>query len=427
MTYETIAYFGYAINTMPPAAPAGPALAPATDIAARCQLMMNAITCAAAGMAPSPTVLKVFVAPESFFNSAGEAYSIEQVQSVVDTLQKMVAGADWSDWVFVFGTMDAQSPGPIPQSYRFCLVQQGGPASGAPLLASAVLSQFGARINAVNLVAGAGGVLIGQLCGAPGASLVCDGAGVFQLAGLSWGIDLRDQHGGASILRPPCLRTDSPIAVQLVLSRGASVLPQNIAAAAGGYVLSCDGSGSGAGAAAVGAGDTLTALAPASTCKVPDTALDLGGSPPAVVPVSTLFTQGPGLVSLYAPVPIAVQQPIDSQVVTLDWPASDNPQDPTYSFNFSLVYDSLGNYQDTLCEVVCSNLDFRGLQYTLPFTLKTEDGNRDPVAISLWFGPASGDYQLSIQGDIRVPGFDFDGAPLLFSNSFSGTPPSTIW
>lgn len=427
MTYETIAYFGYAINTTAPAAPAGTALAAATDIGARCQLMMNAIRCAAKGVAPSPTELKVFVAPESFFNSAGEAYTIEQVQSAVDTLQEMVAGADWNDWVFVFGTIDAVSADPIPQSYRFCLVQQGGAASGAPLLASAVLAQFSARINAVNLVAGAGGVLIGQLYGAPGANLVCDGAGVFPLAGLSWGIDLRDQHGGASILRPPCLPADSPITVQLVLSRGASVLPQNIAAAEGGYVLSCDGSGSGAGAAAVGAGDTLTALAPASTCKVPDTALDLGGSPPTVVPVSSLFTQGPGLVSLYAPVPVAVPQPVGSQVVALDWPASDNPLYPSYSFNFSLVYDSLGNYQDTLCQVVCSNLDFKGLQYTLPFTLKTEDGNGDPVAISLWFGPASGDYQQSIQGEIRVPGFDFDGAPVLFSNSFTGTAPATIW
>lgn len=74
MTYETIAYLGYAINTVPPAAPGSSTLPdPAADIAARCQLMMRAITSAAGALAAAdqvPTVLKVFSAPEGDFNSA---------------------------------------------------------------------------------------------------------------------------------------------------------------------------------------------------------------------------------------------------------------------------------------------------------------------------------------------------------------------
>ena len=138
MTYDSIAYLGYAINTVAPAVPASSApLAPAVDIAARCQLLMNAIEGAAKALAAADqasTVLKVFSAPESFFNSTGEIYTVAQVQEAVDALQAMVAGTAWADWVFAFGSIAAQTSAPVPQSYRFCLVQQGGPDAGTPLL-----------------------------------------------------------------------------------------------------------------------------------------------------------------------------------------------------------------------------------------------------------------------------------------------------
>ncbi|NHZ89907.1 hypothetical protein F2P45_12910 [Massilia sp. CCM 8733] len=438
MSYQKIDYIAYALASLSEAP--GLPLA-ADDIAARCQLMMNAIRSASAAPAldtsdGAGTVLKVFMAPAGFFGGAATPYTLADVQNAINALQKMVADDAWADWVFVFGSIAYQPDPSAPRSYQFCLVQQGGSANRCQLLAGTVLAQFASGVNLVNLSAASGGVLIGQAGGggqdAPGASVLCDGAGVFTLAGLTWGLDLRDRLTGASILRAPIAPAASAIQVQLVLLSGPSVLPQNVAAGFQGYVFACDGGAASAAAFSVGAAGATPPLALAGTYAMADTPIDLGGSPPREVPVTQLFAAGPGSVNVFAGAPFPPAATVGGQVVALSWPAlvsplAASPAAPTYTFNFSVVYDAQGAYRNTLCQIVCNNLDFMGLNYVMPLIFTSTDAGGQAVAIDFDNGLGSMGYQKSLQGQIQVPGFAFDGAAFLFSTDITGPAPATIW
>lgn len=81
---------------------------PDTDIAERCDVMIEAIQTARKSANTAENILKVFVAPEFFFRGAGGAYPFEKIQSIFGKLAVETDQHKYVNWLFVFGTAIAR-------------------------------------------------------------------------------------------------------------------------------------------------------------------------------------------------------------------------------------------------------------------------------------------------------------------------------
>jgi len=78
---------------------------PTADYTARIMVISECLTEILKEVDPDPTVLKVFVTPEFFFQPESGKYSAVQCQMIVRKLEELVSNSNFEHWVFFFGSI----------------------------------------------------------------------------------------------------------------------------------------------------------------------------------------------------------------------------------------------------------------------------------------------------------------------------------
>jgi hypothetical protein len=451
VAYDQIVFIGYVIDTAPEIAPGGENYLgikpPAKDIEARGQLILEAMRTARQALpSSSPPVantLYVFVAPEFFFRGDEGGYEMDDVQLAVRELQTIAGDAAWEDWAFAFGTIVGKW-GPATagktQICNFTLVQQGGVPAQGPSGARAIVKEFMSGIDFIGSQANTGGLLLGNVAhpeaaprgpGGERQQKDYDGAGIFELAGINWAVEICLDHLSQRLQRSPALPGEKLVQVQLVPSCGASIDGRSVIAQAGGYILNVDGMRQNAHATLFQVGTPPVQLI-ADVVPVNVTEVSLPGSPPTTVAVSQLYANGAGAVYIYPPVPVPPELQVSGRTTRYLWKACDKPQ---WSFTFYLTTDDGGAFTGLLCGIDTTELNFDGVAYYLPVKLVLQFLSPDGTTpasqgtIDLNLCPGGSDYEYALYGDIRVPGFNFQGEIMRFSSQPNDPckPVETIW
>jgi hypothetical protein len=286
MAYSYVEFLGYEIKTS--------ALSTSymglesdlrSDMTERVKLMRKAIGTARLCATSMATCLKIFVAPEFFFRGPNGAYSMGQVGAIIGGLQKIVKAETWKDWVFVFGSiLGNSSPHDHPdfgerlmrklfsedayqldatkrkEIYNFVLVQQGGFGDGdASEHARTVMKKVVSGVDFIKDAPTARGLTSGEVTGPP--RIVKpepnlelqrhnhDGAGIFDLAGVRFGVEtcldhLYDATKGKDFRRlrvAPLASGQKKVQIHLVPSCGMSIKPGSVVAQSDGFVFNVDG------------------------------------------------------------------------------------------------------------------------------------------------------------------------------------------
>lgn len=463
MAYDHITFIGYVIDTAPREEEDGTSTYvglddPALDIAARCQLMLEAMEAARAllpaPLSPPGSVLHVFMAPEFFFRGAKGAYELDDVQRAIAMLGDMTKDEKWDDWLFAFGTIVGQyklgtgkeSP-PLPvQICNFSLVRLGGVAGAAPGGARAIVKEFMSNIDFITGQAMNGGLLLGAVAhpdaAAAGAGRerqqnAYDGAGIFSLAGVEWAVDICLDHAMRRLQQSPQLPNETQVQVQLLPSCGMSIDEATAIAQPGGYIFNVDG-------AANGAHSTLrrlrTLAAPAGNLWPTVTDLDIDHvtppdkSPPQAVRVDDLFAGGAGAIHVYEPVEVPAAQTVPGTVEPFVWQFS-APDQPLWQFTFNLIYDADDMFIKALVQIESDSVNFRDRVYFTPVVMRNivippvwPNVSSQVGKIEIDLDPTGGDgYDYALTGQISLPGArnvdrNFDGTLLLFMKKRDANP-----
>lgn len=428
------------------------------DVEARCELMLRAMQTArdklpqASPPEPAGTTLKLFLAPEFFFRGKQGAYPMDEVQLAITTLQAIAADAQWTDWMFGFGTILGVSapavgsppeidPNAVKEVYNFTLIQSGGVAEQGPTGARVVMKELKSGIDFIAQHANPGDLLLGDVeymaasaAGGPGREqqqVNYDGAGIFDLAGITWGVEICLDHlsNVQRLQRSPQVPGAAQVQVQLVPSCGMSIQNTSVIAGPGGYVLNCDGINGGSSALARVAAP-LTPIAPLSRHAVSNADITLNEvSPPEVVRINQLYQGGAGQVTLYPTQTLPPASTVEGTLVPLLWPASVD-----YQFKFDLIYDGAGNFRSLLCEPISRKAIFKSNNYFLPLVLRTWSkqaiaaGAPAPdVLIEMQLVPGTAGYGQAVWCRIDLPDFDFQGNAFQFNLTAAGLAPDTVW
>lgn len=454
MTTDTIQFIAYDINTAPKdpqfnahLMPSGTYLGlanPRQDIDARCMLLQRAMDTAAANLKTvSPPVaeetLKIFMAPEFFFRGNTGAYQMDDVSYAISCLQELAAAPQWERWVFVFGSLVAMADGvgAVAEAYNFVLVQQGGAAAQGDAGARVVMKELMSGIDFVSEHANPGGVLLGGVeylqAGGAGAGrerqqVNYDGAGIFELAGLNWAVEVCLDHGASRLQRSPQLPGEPLVQLQLVPSCGMTVTQNAIITGDEGWVFNCDGGGGGSSVNGVTLAGSppvrqLHAVTAQLSLAVDDAVVELPSSPPVAVSVDQLFASGAGKVVLYPPLASPPQQFVPGTSLKLPtWQAAKG-----VSFNFELNYGVDGGFNTLMCRATLDTLDLHNHDYFMPMQLSTLDRNKAAVRIAMRQMAGTGEYHGALWCDIDVPGFRFHGVAIEYYSTQSGGTPDTVW
>lgn len=447
MAYTKVQFIGYVIDTAPQLNPDGSETylglnIPAQDIEARCALMLRAMETAAAAVpqaSPPGDTLYVFLAPEFFFRGPTGAYQMDDVQVLITALQTMAADPRWTDWVFGFGTIvGTSSPANAadPQEvYNFCLVQEGGAAAQGDAGARVVMKELMSGIDFIAGVANPGGLLLGEVEHLPPArpgglgreqqQLNYDGAGIFQLRGITWAVEICLDHSEDEqrLQQSPQMPGDSMVQLQLVPSCGMTIQEASVICEDGGLVFNADGYRDTRHSALALLEPPLDDVPMIRSVAVSGAPLTAPGSPPPQpVPVASLYASGPGVVNIYPAQAVPPAQTVQGSTVKLVWPASD-----AWTFIFWLVYAPNGAFSTVLCEIKCKTVNFYGNQYFLPLLLDTLDNAGQAVQVQIELAPGSSGFAGAVWCKVSAPGFVFEGNAFEFSGQASGPPPETIW
>ncbi|WP_298688470.1 hypothetical protein [uncultured Sphingomonas sp.] len=457
MPYDQIVFIGYVLDTTPKENDDGTStylgITPAVDdIDARCQLLAAAMETARSTLPPpaSPPVktLYVFMIPEFFFRGADPgAYDMADVQYAIAALQNLAAPARWTDWVFAFGTIIGQweldDPLRPVQICNFALVQQGGMAAQGPSGARAIMKELKSDVDFIAADASPGGLLLGEVEHMEGAmpgpgserqKANYDGAGIFDLLGITWATDICLDHLEARLQQSPMLPGEPMVQIQLVPSCGADVSQAGIIAQPGGYVFNVDGWRDNAAHARL----VQVAPAPAQPVQMPRVGPPVPlaitdvtiGSPPRTVQVDALYPNGPGSIWTYRPVAMPPAETVPGATDTYVWQASVNP---SWTFTFYLIYDDAGLFSTVLCQIRNNEIDFYANKYELPivlypsFSLQPNDPVQQIGTLEIELR-GGGSYANAIYATIhlpshydttrkvQVPPFNFEGDVMLFMN-----------
>ncbi len=458
MPYTNVQFIGYVLDTTPQLNSNGSQTYlglnnPQLDIEARCDLMLRAMETARDALPrqsppiPPGDTLKVFMAPEFFFRGAAGAYQMDDVQLAIAALQRMAADDQWLDWVFVFGTIlgvsspTLQSPpydiDPLAtkEVYNFALVQQGGVATQGPAGARVVMKELMSGVDFIAANANPGGMLLGDVAhlpastsGGPGREqqqVNYDGAGVFGLAGITWGLEVCLDHLNTvhRLQSSPQLPGENLIQLQLVPSCGMGIQVPSVIVETGGYVFNCDGWRATRHSTLAQQVPPLVDVPLSTSTPVSAAGIPLQSTSPVQdVPISSLYANGAGVVNIYPARAIPAPQTVPGSTVRLFWQASAD-----YQFIFLLVYSTGGNYVTMMCEIRSKKTNFYGNNYFMPLLLQTQDSLKQNVRIEMRLAPGSGAYAGAVWCKINVPGFIFEGNAFEFSATSSGPAPLTSW
>ena len=458
MAYTNVQFIGYVLDTSPQVNPDGSKTYlglndPTLDIEARCDVMLRAMQTARDALpqtsppASEGEILKVFMAPEFFFRGASGAYQMDDVQRIIASLQSMAADGQWVDWVFVFGTILGASSATLQtppydidplastEIYNFALVQQGGIAAQGDAGARMVMKELMSGVDFIATDANPGGLLLGDVEHWPASTgsglgreqqeVNYDGAGVFDLAGITWGLEVCLDHSGTvrRLQRSPQLPGQKLIQLQVVPSCGMDIQAPSVITQAGGYIFNCDGSSATSHSTLVQQVPPVTDVPMLSSTPVSDDSIALKSTSPVLdVAISALYAGGPGVVNIYPAQALPTPQVVAGSTVRLDWPAS-----PDYCFIFQLIYNSSGTFETLVCEIRSKKVNFYGNNYFLPLALQTQDASKQDVRIQMRLAVGSSPYDGAVWCKINVPGFVFEGNAFEFSALREGPEPFTIW
>ncbi len=99
----------------------------AEDIRVRCDIMKRAIEQALPNADPSPNVLKVFMAPEFYFQGPQGCFPLDLVEGIMPEMRRLLKSDDYEDWVFVMGTaIGGFGHTQPPQPYRLRITNVAG-------------------------------------------------------------------------------------------------------------------------------------------------------------------------------------------------------------------------------------------------------------------------------------------------------------
>jgi hypothetical protein len=443
MVYDQIVFIGYVIDTAPKLGPGGSQTYlgledPKQDIAARCQLMLQAMelarTMIPAPSSPPAAVLYVFVAPEFFFRGATGAYEMDDVDLAIATLQDIAKQGEWQDWVFEFGTIVAALTSPEPGEpgliCNFALVQEGGTTAAGPSGARIVAKELMSDIDFIAESANPASLVVGAVehlpsgrpaTGAERQIVAYDGAGIFSMVGLTWAVEICLDHLDGRLQRSPQFPGEPLIQVELIPSCGADITLDNVTAMPGGYVLNVDGMEHTAHADLRQVAmplDSMTPIQPISyqglncdTVTLPDT------TPPVTVQVSDLYANGPGHIVVYGAVPVPPASDVPGSTSIFSSPVG---KAKTWTFTFYLLYDDQGDFTQALVKIQSKKINFYGNKYFIPlympliFPPEPPSVTVTPGMIDISLIPGGNGYNHAIKASINVPDFSFQGIVLQF-------------
>ncbi len=370
-TYSKIQFIAYEIYTAPYFAPDGGKVYLGLDndyddISARLRWTYEVLTQAAAKADRSSDTLKLFMMPEFFFRGANGAYDMDIVDRLIGGLQHLVRGADWRDWLCVFGTCIGRSsptddaatiargddpadvdpaigtaldPDGADEAYNIALVQKGGWAPDSNMLSPAqmnaalegtcfiTMKEFMSDKDFIMVadLAGDTGIVWERIvhldrAGAPSDEEVIpgreervvgyDGAGLFAIDGIEFGLEICLDHALSRLKNSPRPAGAPPIQVQLVPSCGMSLKRKAMVTMVDGLGFNVDGVWNEA-AGDYGADSQLARVVQASSIVQPNAVLGPLIPPTSRVPLANapadfarLFARGPGVLGIYAPQPI---------------------------------------------------------------------------------------------------------------------------
>ncbi|MFL6844257.1 MAG: hypothetical protein ACJ8ER_05190 [Allosphingosinicella sp.] len=450
MPYEQIVFIGYAIDTAPKEEPGDKKVYlglpnPADDIKARCQLLRIALQKARDMIAPpSPPAktLYVFMVPEFFFRGDTGAYTMAGVQFAIKKLQEIAADEQWTDWVFAFGTIvgrwDNLKLNPPTQICNFALVQQGGTAAQGPEGARAIMKELKSGIDfiAAEESAGGKGLFFGSVAypkadatgsGREAQQANYDGAGIFQLNGITWALDICLDHLTGRLPRSPQIQGEDEVQLQLVPSCGASIVERGVIAQTGGYAFNVDGGSGWPSASLVEVASPLLKIPRAAANPVGVAVVPSAGSPPGVA-VDRLYANGSGRIWVYDPVPMPPARKVTGTTLPpFEWDAT-----PNWTFSFYLTFGEDGQLTSAMVNIHSrdSRFNFGGKKYDLPLAkdglplslfVTPEGWESDPIQrtakVEMWWTPGGEGYDNAIWANIGVPRFKFYGCAMQFMNS----------
>lgn len=494
MPYKNIQFFAYELYTGPAASHAATGgeyylgLADdAADIQARVSLMESAMQVALAQsavgvVAPPPgtvadKTLKVFMAPEFFFRGVRGAYPLDrvsgvdpsqaskivEVKGIIAQLQKKATGVQWEDWVFAFGSIIAfASPAQGAEKfevYNLTLVQAGG--TGDPVGRSrVVMKQWMSHMDfikkgeevadgdplktknmflrdAVMHISPDDHIFfrtedeLNNVVGQEAQQKAYDGGGIFDLKGVTFGLEICLDHLDQRLLRAR-MPNDAQVQVQLVPSGGARIVNDNIMAGPAGLVFASDGMRGGTG---------MRQVYPATTIPcVTTTRVAANGSAQALEAARLFppfFDDGncTGQIVTYPPAPIPAAGTVPGQVRQLKWKFANG------NIDFFLVYDGAGMFTRALCRMGTDGGNLNHLLYAVPIP----SASRREVAGTMRcaypvvpglaakqkegtvriIGDSNGD-RYQIRCDINVDKYQFTGYAIKFRADINKGAPETV-
>ena len=242
------------------------------DYNLRCGLMEEAVIDAykAQNINREEHTLKVFVAPEFYFRGRRGAYSIKTYGKIVDRLRGFVRQLKYKNWLFIFGSIVCRLDDARREMANIVFVQKGNSGEeGARVVVKEHMSKmdFLQRSNDSNLTLDLVSEHVNYLPAGLKKTLNSrgkpteiiydanrgkgkeqqkwsyDGAGIFTIDGITFGVELCVDHRLRRLWRSPVKVGQNRVMVQIIPSAGMAVLPQSVVAKLDGLVFNCDGAG----------------------------------------------------------------------------------------------------------------------------------------------------------------------------------------
>ena len=317
------------------------------DIAARIRWTKEVLTQATAKAEKSSDTMKVFMIPEFYFRGINGAYEMGTIDLLITGLQNLVSGAEWKDWLFIFGSMigtaaatkDAEElattgnlhddpavgtaidPEAQREVYNVALVQKGGWSANSSVALDkmtpdqrntaldgttfATMKEYKSPVDFIRIakIQGNRGFVwervmhLDRLGGPSSDSVVTgreerfvdyDGSCLFAMDGIQFGLEICLDHANQRLKNAPRPAGSPKVQIQLVPSCGLQLWDSAMVAMAGGYGFNVDGNFTDEDNFATSARSELRVVDTEASLLNPNATLDPNNSPRDIVPVRAL-------------------------------------------------------------------------------------------------------------------------------------------
>jgi hypothetical protein len=258
-----------------------------------------------------------------------------------------------------------------------------------------------------------------------------DGGGIFDLKGVTFGLEICLDHLDQRLLRAR-MPNDTQVQVQLVPSGGASIMDDNIMAGPAGLVFASDGMFNGTGMRQVYPAKTVASVA---ATRVAATGSDQARQAALLFP--PFFEDGncAGRIVTYPVAPLPAAGTVPGQVQQLTWKFANG------NIDFFLVYDGDGMFKRALCRMGTDGGNLNHLLYAVPIPTATRQevpgtmrcaypivpgsAAKQKQGTVTIIGDGNGD-RYRIRCDVDVDKYRFEGYAIQFRADISKGAPETV-